>query len=146
MDDHINLLGDNPLRGLNHPELGPRFPDMSEPYNKELITLAESIARKNDIKVHRGVYIALTGPSLETRAEYRFLRQIGADVVGMSSVPECIVANQCGMKVFGMTVITDMCFPDSLKATTIEEIISAADQAEPKLTTIMKGVVKEIKL
>jgi purine-nucleoside phosphorylase len=146
MDDHINLLGDNPLRGINDPELGPRFPDLSEPYSKELMAMAEKIARKNDIKLHRGVYAAMTGPSLETRAEYRFLRTIGADVIGMSSIPEDIVANQYGMKVLGMTVVSDLCFPDSLKPASIEAIIAVADSAEPKLTAIMKGVVKGIKI
>ena len=144
MDDHINLMGDNPLIGLNHPELGPRFPDMSEPYSRELMDIAEKVARANDIKVHRGVYAAMSGPSLETRAEYRFLRRIGADAIGMSSVPENIVANQCGMKTLGITVVSDLCFPDSLKPATIEAIIEAADKAEPRLTTVMKGVVEAL--
>lgn len=144
MDDHINLLGDNPLRGINDPDLGPRFPDMSEPYSRDLMELAEKVARRNDIKLHRGVYAAMTGPSLETRAEYRFLRRIGSDAIGMSSVPECIVAKQCGMRVFGVTVISDLCFPDSLEPVSIEKIIAAAAAAEPKLTTIMKGVVEEM--
>ncbi len=146
MDDHINLMGDNPLIGLNHPELGPRFPDLSEPYSKKLMELAESVARKNDIRLHRGVYAAMSGPSLETRAEYRLLRRIGADVIGMSSVPENIVANQCGMKALGLTVITDLCFPDTLKPTTIETIIAVADRAEPKLTTVMRGVVEGLEV
>ena len=144
MDDHINLLGDNPLRGINDPEFGPRFPDMSEPYSRDLMELAEEVARRNDIELHRGVYAAMTGPSLETRAEYRFLRRIGSDAIGMSSIPECIVAKQCGMRVFGVTVISDLCFPDSLEPVSIEKIIAAADSAEPKLTTIMKGVVEEM--
>jgi purine-nucleoside phosphorylase len=110
------------------------------------MAMAEKIARKNDIKLHRGVYAAMTGPSLETRAEYRFLRTIGADVIGMSSIPEDIVANQYGMKVLGMTVVSDLCFPDSLKPASIEAIIAVADSAEPKLTAIMKGVVKGIKI
>ena len=142
MDDHINLLGDNPLRGINDPDLGPRFPDMSEPYSRDLMELAEKVARRNDIKLHRGVYAAMTGPSLETRAEYRFLRRIGSDAIGMSSIPECIVAKQCSMRVFGVTVISDLCFPDSLEPVSIEKIIAAADAAEPKLTTIMKGVIE----
>ena len=146
MDDHINLLGDNPLRGINDPDLGPRFPDMSEPYSRELMEIAERVARSLDIKLHRGVYTAMTGPSLETRAEYRFLRRIGSDVIGMSSIPECIVANQCGMKVMGITVVSDLCFPDSLKPVSIEEIIEAADKAEPKLTAIMKGTIEAIEL
>lgn len=142
MDDHINLLGDNPLIGVNHPDLGTRFPDMSEPYSKELMELAATVARKNDIQINRGVYAAMSGPSLETRAEYRFLRRIGADVIGMSSIPENIVANQCGMKVLGLTVVTDLCFPDALKPATLEKIIAAADSAEPKLTAVMKGVIE----
>jgi len=146
MDDHINLIGDNPLIGINVPEFGPRFPDMSEPYSRELMELAAKIARKNDLYVNRGVYAAMSGPSLETRAEYRFLRRIGADVIGMSSIPENIVANQCGMKVLGLTVVTDLCFPDSLVPATIEKIIAVADRAEPKLTTVMRGVIKAIKL
>lgn len=146
MDDHINLLGDNPLRGINHSQFGPRFPDLSEPYSRELMELAASVARKKDIQIKQGVYAAMCGPSLETRAEYRFLRRIGADVIGMSSIPENIVANQCGMKVLGLTVVTDLCFPDSLKPATIEKIIAVADAAEPQLTAIMKGVVERLQV
>lgn len=141
INDHINLLGDNPLIGKNEDELGPRFPDMSEPYNRELIKLAEQIALENQIKVHQGSYVAVTGPNLETKAEYRFLRNIGADVVGMSTIPECIVANHMGMKVFGMSIITDECFPESLKPVSLNEILAAADIAEPKMTTIIKELV-----
>ena len=146
MDDHINLLGDNPLIGINDPDFGPRFPDMSEPYSKKLMDVAENAAREKGFSVHRGVYAAMSGPSLETRAEYRFLRRIGADVIGMSSIPENIVAVQCGMEVFGITVVTDLCFPDALKPATLEDIIAAADEAEPKLTVVMKGVVEGIQL
>lgn len=146
MDDHINLLGDNPLRGINDPDLGTRFPDMSEPYSRELMDVGEEAAIAGGFSVHHGVYAAMTGPSLETRAEYRFLRRIGADVIGMSSIPEDIVAIQCGMKVFGVTVVTDLCFPDALKPATLEKIIAVADRAEPKLTAVMKGVVAGIKL
>lgn len=141
MNDHINLLGDNPLIGKNEDDLGPRFPDMSEPYSQRLIMLAEDAALKHGIKVHKGVYVAVPGPNLETRAEYRFLRDIGADVVGMSSIPEDIVAVHMGMEVFGLSIITDECFPDSLKPVVVEEIIKAANQAEPKMTTIMKELV-----
>lgn len=144
MIDHINLLGDNPLIGKNEDELGPRFPDMSEPYNLELIRLAEEVALENKIKVQKGVYVAVPGPNLETRAEYRFLRAIGADVVGMSTVPENIVANHMGMKVLGISVVTDECFPDSLKPAKVEEIIATAMEAEPKMTLIMKEVIKKL--
>jgi len=141
MNDHINLLGDNPLIGKNEDEFGPRFPDMSEPYNYKLIALAEIIALENKIKVHQGSYVAVSGPNLETKAEYRFLRTIGADVVGMSTIPECIVANHMGMKVFGISIITDECFPDSLKAVELSEILGAAKSAEPKMTKIIKEMI-----
>ena len=145
MIDHINMLGDNPLIGKNEDELGPRFPDMSEPYSIELIELAEKIALENQIKVQKGVYVAVPGPNLETRAEYRFLRETGADVVGMSTIPENIVANHMGMKVLGISIITDECFPDSLKPVNVEEIIATAMQAEPKMTLIMKELIKRLK-
>jgi purine-nucleoside phosphorylase len=144
MTDHINLLGDNPLIGKNENELGPRFPDMSEPYNLELIKLAEEVALENKVKVQKGVYVAVPGPNLETRAEYRFLRAIGADVVGMSTIPESIVANHMGMKVLGFSIITDECFPESLRPVDVEEIIATAMQAEPKMTLIMKEVIKQL--
>ena len=144
MVDHINLLGDNPLIGMNEDELGPRFPDMSEPYDLELIKVAEEVALENKIKVQKGIYVAVPGPNLETKAEYRFLRTIGADVVGMSTIPENIVANHMGIKVLGISIVTDECFPDSLKPVNVEEIISTAMKAEPKMTLIMKEVVKRI--
>ncbi|MCX6173283.1 MAG: purine-nucleoside phosphorylase [Ignavibacteriales bacterium] len=144
MIDHINLLGDNPLVGKNENDLGPRFPDMSEPYNLELIKLAEQVALENKVKVQKGVYVAVPGPNLETKAEYRFLRAIGADVVGMSTIPENIVANHMGMKVLGLSIITDECFPDALKPAKVEEIIAAAMAAEPKMTLIMKEVIKKL--
>ena len=144
MADHINLLGDNPLIGKNEDDLGPRFPDMSEPYCKELIDLAEQVALENQIKVQKGVYVAVPGPNLETRAEYRFLRNIGADVVGMSTIPENIAAVHMGMKVLGISIITDECFPESLKPISVEEVIATAMKAEPKMTLIMKEVIKRI--
>lgn len=144
MTDHINMLGDNPLIGRNEDELGPRFPDMSEAYSNELISLAESIAVDNKIKVQKGVYIAVPGPNLETKAEYRFLRATGADVVGMSTIPENIVANHMGIRVLGISIITDECFPDSLQPVNVEEIIATAMAAEPKMTLIMKEVIKKL--
>jgi purine-nucleoside phosphorylase len=142
--DHINLQGDNPLIGKNDDTFGPRFPDMSEPYNKELMNLADEVAMNLKIKVQRGVFVAVPGPNLETKAEYRFLRFIGADAVGMSTVPENIVAVHMGMKVLGFSIITDECFPDALKPANVKEIIAVAKKAEPKLTKIMKEVVKRI--
>lgn len=144
MHDQINLLGDNPLIGKNEDEFGPRFPDMSEPYNYELIDFAEDIALENKIKLQKGTYVAVPGPNLETKAEYRFLRTIGADVVGMSTIPENIVANHMGMRVFGMSIITDECFPDSLKPINIDDILEAARVAEPKMTIIMKKLIGKL--
>ena len=141
MVDHINLLGDNPLIGPNDDSLGPRFPDMSEPYSKELLASAEAIARDLKIDVLKGVYVAMPGPNLETRSEYRFLRTVGADAVGMSTVPEDIVAIHMGMRVFGVSIITDECFPETLKPVTLEEVIAIANKAEPKMTAIMKELV-----
>ena len=142
--DHINLLGDNPLIGQNDEELGPRFPDMSEPYSQELIALAEQAALEEKIRVQRGVYAAMTGPNLETAAEYRFLRIIGADVVGMSTVPEDLVAVHSGMRVLGLALVTDLCFPDTLQKADIEGIIQIAEDTEPKLTKIIRKVVERI--
>ena len=142
--DHINLLGDNPLIGENDDTLGPRFPDMSEPYSRALIQLTEDIARNEKIDVKKGVYAAMTGPNLETGAEYKFLRTIGADVVGMSTIPEDIVAIHSGMQVLGFSVITDACVPEELKPANIPEIINTAKEAEPKLTLLIKNVVEKI--
>jgi purine-nucleoside phosphorylase len=144
MLDHINLIGDNPLIGKNEDELGPRFPDMSEPYDLELIKLAEEVALENKIAVQKGVYVAVAGPNLETRSEYRFLRNIGADVVGMSTIPENIVANHMGIKVLGISIITDECFPESLQAVNVQEIIDTAMKTEPKMTLIMKEVIGKL--
>lgn len=140
--DHINLLGDSPLIGPNDAELGLRFPDMSEPYCRKLIELACQVALKEKIILHRGVYVSVSGPALETRAEYRFLRLIGADVVGMSTVPEVIAAVHMGMKVLGISAVTDECFPDALKPVILEDVLAAADIAEPKMTRIIKGVLE----
>lgn len=141
IDDHINLMGDNPLIGINDERLGPRFPDMSAPYDRELGEVALGIARRQDFMAHRGVMVAVAGPNLETRAEYRFLRQIGADVVGMSTVPEVITAVHAGLRTVGLSVVTDMCLPDALKPAVVEEIIACANNAEPKLRALVTGIL-----
>ena len=142
--DHINLLGDNPLIGPNDDRLGPRFPDMSEPYSESLRALARSVAREERIQLREGVYVAVPGPNLETRAEYRMVRELGGDVVGMSTVPEVIVAVHGGMRVLGVSIITDEAVPETLKATTLEQIIAAANAAEPALTTLVRGVIGQL--
>lgn len=142
--DHINMLGDNPLMGPNDDELGPRFPDMSEPYSERLMDIAKNVALENNIGMHQGVYVALSGPMLETKSEYRYLRQLGADVVGMSTVPEVISAVHMGMEVLGISAITDECFPDSLKAVDIEDILEAAAIAEPKMTRVIMQTLKRL--
>ena len=142
IDDHINLLNGNPLIGINDERLGPRFPDMSAPYTPRLIDEALEIARRENFAAHRGVYVAVTGPNLETRAEYRFLRGIGADVVGMSTVPEVIVAVHAGLEVLGISVITDMCLPDALEVATVEKILAVARSAEPKLRALVTHAVR----
>ena len=129
IEDQINLMGDNPLIGINDDRLGPRFPDMSEPYELALVDRALAVARQENIVAHRGVFVAVAGPNLETRAEYRFLRTIGADVVGMSTVPEVLVAVHCGMRTVGFSVITDMCLADALQEANVEEIIAVANDA-----------------
>ncbi len=141
IDDHINLMSGNPLIGVNDDSLGPRFPDMSAPYDRVLIQRALEIARRENFIAHRGVYVAVTGPNLETRAEYRFLRSIGADVVGMSTVPEVIVAVHAGMRVLGLSIVTDLCFPDALEPVNIEKILATANAAEPNLRKIVLGVL-----
>ena len=142
--DHINLLGDNPLIGKNDERLGVRFPDMSQPYDRQLIALAERIAREEKIACHKGVFVAVPGPNLETAAEYRFLRGIGADVVGMSTVPEVIVGVHAGMRNIGFSVITDMCLPDALEPAKLEEIIAVANTAEKKLRVLVTRLVGEV--
>jgi purine-nucleoside phosphorylase len=144
IEDHINLLGDNPLIGPNLDELGPRFPDMSDPYDHELRVLAADVAAELGFRLRSGVFVAVTGPNLETRAEYRMLRWMGADVVGMSTVPEVIVARHMGMRVMGMSIITDECFPETLEAADIATIIATANAAEPKLTALVQGVLARL--
>ncbi len=142
IEDHINLLGDNPLIGINDERLGPRFPDMSAPYDAAMIDAAMAVARRENFAAHKGVYVAVTGPNLETRAEYRFLRTIGADVVGMSTVPEVLVAVHGGITVLGISVVTDMCLPDALEVATVEHILATARGAEPKLRAIILDAVR----
>jgi purine-nucleoside phosphorylase len=144
IDDHINFMGDNPLRGPNEETLGPRFPDMSEAYDRGLAALAERVALAGGLRLQRGVYAALCGPALETRAEYRFLRAAGADAVGMSTVPETIVANHAGMRVLALSVITDMCLPDALHAVDIAQILRVAGEAEPRLARLVELVLRAI--
>jgi purine-nucleoside phosphorylase len=135
-------MGDNPLIGINDDRLGPRFPDMCAPYDRALGDVSMEIARRENFAAHRGVMVAVSGPNLETRAEYRFLRMIGADVVGMSTIPEVIVAVHAGLRTVGFSVITDMCLPDALKPADVNEIIAIANQAEPKLRALVKGVLQ----
>ena len=142
--DHINLQGVNPLTGPNVADWGPRFPDMSEPYDRDLRDAAEAAALERGIRLQQGVYVAVVGPNLETRAEYRFLRAIGADVVGMSTVPEVIVARHQGMRCMAISVVTDECFPDALEPVSIEDVIAAAAEAEPSLATLMGDVVETL--
>ena len=142
LDDHINLMTANPLVGINDDRLGPRFPDMSRPYDGQVIERATAIAEQHGIAAHAGVFVAVTGPNLETRAEYRFLRMIGADAVGMSMVPEVLVAAHCGLRVFGCSIITDMCLPDALEPVELSKIIATAKAAGPKLAKILRGVIE----
>ncbi len=141
IDDHINLMGDNPLIGKNDDRLGPRFPDMCRPYDPELIALTQKLALEEKIVCHKGVYVAVPGPNLETRAEYRWLRGIGADVVGMSTVPEVIVGVHAGLRNLGLSVITDMCLPDALEPVSLEAILATAAEAEKKLRILVRRVV-----
>jgi purine-nucleoside phosphorylase len=144
LSDHINLLGDNPLVGPNDERLGPRFPDMSAPYDPELRTLARKTALELGITLREGVYVAVAGPNLETRAEYRMLRVMGADVVGMSTVPEVIVAGHQGMRAIGISIITDQCLPDALEPADIGRIIATAGRAEPHLTRLIAALVERM--
>lgn len=144
IEDHINLLPDNPLSGPNDERLGPRFPDMVRPYDPELISLVRRVALEEKIVLHKGVYVAVSGPNLETRAEYRWLRGMGADVVGMSTVPEVIVAVHAGLRTLGLSVITDICLPDALEPVKLEEILATAAEAEKRLRVLVRRVVGEI--
>ncbi|MEE8267356.1 MAG: purine-nucleoside phosphorylase [Gemmatimonadales bacterium] len=144
IEDHINLLGDNPLIGINDESLGPRFPDMSQPYDAGLRAIAREAAIDLQVPLREGVYVGIPGPNLETRAEYRMLRIIGGDVVGMSTVPEVIVANHAGMRVMGVSIITDQCLPDALEAVSLERIIAVAKKAEPSLTRLVTRVVERL--
>ena len=144
ISDHINFTGVNPLIGPNDESLGPRFPDFCDLYDPKLIELAEEIAKEEKIRLHKGVYIGVTGPNLETRAEYKFFQIIGADAVGMSTVPEVIVARHAGVRGFGASVITDVCLPESLKPCNIDEIIKTANEAEPKLTKLIYALIERI--
>jgi len=144
IEDHINLLGANPLIGPNDERLGERFPDMCNCYDRELLALGKRLAMEEKIVCHQGVFVAVSGPNLETKAEYRFLRAIGADVVGMSTVPEVIVAVHAKMRVMGVSVITDQCLPDSLQPASLPEIIKTANIAEPKLRALVRRVVSEL--
>ncbi len=144
IDDHINLLGDSPLIGPNADAFGPRFPDMSEPYDGELQEMARKAALELGVRLNRGVYVAVAGPQLETRAEYRMLRTLGADVVGMSTVPEVIVARHMDMRVLGLSIITDECLPDALEPVDVSAILAAAARAEPDLTRVIERVVSRL--
>lgn len=144
LEDHINLISGNPLIGPNDERLGPRFPDMCAPYDRKLLARAEEICLEERIRAHRGVYVAVSGPNLETRAEYRFLRAIGADVVGMSTVPEVLVAVHAGLRVFAASIVTDRCLPDALEPANIEAIIAVANAAAPKLTRLVSRLIGEL--
>ncbi|MEO8335473.1 MAG: purine-nucleoside phosphorylase [bacterium] len=144
ISDHINFLGDNPLIGPNDDRLGARFPDMSAPYDPALRQLARDVASERRITLREGVYVAVQGPNLETRAEYRMLRAVGADVVGMSTVPEVIVAVHGGMRVLGLSIITDQCLPDALEPAELSTIIANAERAEPQLTALVRGVLERL--
>jgi len=144
ISDHINLQPESPLRGLNDSDLGPRFPDMSQPYNKALVKAGLAIAKEANIVCHQGVYVAVTGPNLETKAEYKYLRIIGGDAVGMSTVPEVIVANHMGLPVFAISVLTDEGFPEELQPFSLEEILATAAVAEPKMTQILSQLISTL--
>jgi purine-nucleoside phosphorylase len=145
IEDHINLIGDNPLIGPNDDRLGDRFPDMCHAYDRELLQLARTVAMEEHINVQQGVYVAVSGPNLETRAEYRFLRTIGADVVGMSTAPEVIVAVHSKMRSLGFSAVTDMCLPDALEPVSLADILGVAADAEKKLRVLVRKVVERLR-
>ncbi|MDR6784275.1 purine-nucleoside phosphorylase [Pedobacter africanus] len=144
INDHINLQPESPLRGHNEADMGPRFPDMSQPYSRKLIASAMQIAEKEGITCHQGVYVSVTGPNLETRAEYKYLRIIGGDAVGMSTVPEVIVANHMSVPVFAISVLTDEGFPEELQPVSLDEILETASAAEPKMTKILSQLISTL--
>ena len=144
LEDHINLMGANPLIGPNDETLGVRFPDMSQPYDPALRQLALQVAKEQGVPLHEGVYVAVPGPNLETRAEYRFLRQIGADVVGMSMVPEVLAARHGGLRVLAIVVVSDACIPEELKPASVEELLRVAAETEPKLSALLQGVIARL--
>ena len=144
IEDHIDLLPDNPLRGVNDDSLGPRFPDMSEPYDRRLLRLAQETARELAIPFQTGVFVAVAGPNLETRAEYRMLRGMGADVVGMSTVPEAIVAKHAGLRTLGFSVVTDLCLPDALEPADIDKIIAVAKTGGDRLGRLIRALLPKI--
>jgi purine-nucleoside phosphorylase len=146
IDDHINLMGANPLIGPNDDSLGPRFPDMCRPYDVDFLRAAEAVGKAEGLKLHKGVYAAMTGPCLETRAEYRMLRTMGADVIGMSTVPEVIVGVHAGLRILGVSIVTDLCTPETLHPVQIDEIIAAARSAEPKMATLLRGFIRSAAL
>lgn len=145
IEDHINLMPDNPLRGVNDDRLGPRFPDMSQPYDRELVEIARKTALQLAISAHKGVLVAVPGPNLETRAEYRMLRQMGADIVGMSTVPECIAAVHAGLRTVAFSIVTDMCLPDALEPAEIEKILRVAAEGGARLEQLLLQIFRENK-
>ncbi|MEX0965921.1 MAG: purine-nucleoside phosphorylase [Bacteroidia bacterium] len=144
LNDHINLLPENPLRGRHYPELGPRFPDLYEPYDREMIRKATAIARENKIPIHVGTYASVQGPNLETAAEYKMIQVMGADVVGMSTIPEVLVAVQMGLKCFAISVVTDEGWHEILEPVTVEDVIAAAQKTEPKMTRLIKALISSL--
>jgi purine-nucleoside phosphorylase len=144
IEDHINLMGDNPLRGVNDDALGPRFPDMAQPYDRDLVALAQKTALELAIPCRKGVFVAVTGPNLETRAEYRMLRGMGADLVGMSTVPEVIVAAHAGLRVLGFSIVTDICLPDALEPAEIQKIIAVAGRGGERLSRLIPRILEQL--